>query len=127
MGSEQRKVRYKLKIKNMYITTDIGNYTQEQVKYLVSNKVLVYVNGDFLIPNILIDSSEFKRKIHTYGLFCHCLDWVKETTGAKKMREQVQYLADNNIDIVAKGKTLVVEALSRQKRGGKERSNIDFE
>jgi hypothetical protein len=103
----------------MLVTTDMGNFQERTVKYLIKEKVLLYIDGYFRINGTYLEDSELRRPITVWSCFNHCLDYAKEQSNYKRINSLIGWLRKKDINIMARGKWIAIEKSQKSKTRGR--------
>jgi hypothetical protein len=90
------------------INTDLGAFTKDQVKYLVSEGVLTWNDDDgiYRISGDKVWCGNLNKRLNIYSLFCWVVDHYRDRRNLNIM-QAVDLMEKKKINIVKKGeKTL---------------------
>jgi|GEM_PF-5268308 hypothetical protein len=114
------------------IKTDVGLLTKENVQYLYDTGL---INRDGNILYKLIRRSGFNRPMQIWNMFCLIKEDITEITGFTDLNLIVDVMREGLfeddrryprvLDFIQKGSELVLNAIDKQKGGGKSRK-YDF-
>lgn len=106
--------------------TAIGNLTESNLGYLVNQKLLIEVNGEYQITNEQVVSSSLTRPVKLWSLYCLVYDYIKEETSRTNQNAIIKVMRQTMFSLKSRGLEIASSCQANEKSKGRKKKEYDW-